>query len=565
VSIGRIVSWVILAAAALLVLAIGVQGLREGWWAPGPSAPRPRAVKEEPIAERVVLPQPAVVEAEVVVDAGASPPEARLEAAWDFFGGQPIEWWTAELNASRGSSPEQHARHTLLQRRAKALGLVVSEAEGQVKVEAPKVMLSDFGRRKKGERVGSIPAPNTQAIISQADVRRLRPSPAHANVIMAPGGGPRSTAYFEFEAGTSDDGTTPGLTLLALHAVISANARQSYGDLISELYASGSELSFDVATHRSHVMLSAPNDRFPQLLSKVTNLLFYPRLAPGALSGARRRAGHHNSAPDMLEALMHTLQMSSKDAPEADRVEETYSNTELETIVRHARKVFCPANATIVVTGAFDPGRVRQTLGELRGGVSLAGSSRDGAKVSGAYTVPSRSNLELFAFPIALDSEESHASALLFASLLEDFVQTRARRLGLAYTVQASPVHSDWSDFVLLSVPLGDEAPSHTGEELQRQLSQFIGTAITDEAVKRNQQAVLRSLEELQEQPEALSLALAASVRSGSSFGESTRVALSKVTREELTKLATAWMKPSATIRVDLSPRFDRFERTETK
>lgn len=443
----------VLVLIGLTVVAVGVGVVLRQRLRPEPSpAPAPAPLAAAPAAPPV--------------DAGVAgaPADPPMRPEWDLFGGQPLAWWQRVLAEAR-AAPDP-TRLALLERRAHALGLTITRGPEGEQVAPSSAVLRALEQRQRGQRIGALaPAPAVPAL-SPAEVRRLHPSPAHPQVILAPRPGERATAYIEFGAGTADDGAKPGLTTLALHAVLTAHARHPYADLLGALYGADAELRFEVATERSWVRLSAPKDRFAGLLGEVTAQLFRPELSAATLPIARRLARRYHPAPDVLEALERTLQRSQLQAPERERLEETYRHTELGAIARHARRVFCPANATIVVAGAFDPARVAALLSRLEGGTRVARPAKDIVEMAGTYSVPADDPMTLLAFPVALDSEAAHAHALLLASLLEDFMEAGARFEGLAYTVTAAPVHSDRSDFVLLSVPLGSEAPGYTGKRL---------------------------------------------------------------------------------------------------
>lgn len=521
--------------------------------------PEPAAV-EEPVELSAVEP----VEVPPAPDAASPPPVVTnpFSSDMDYFGGQTSTWWTTELS----EAPEGSPRRELLLQRVKALGLQVESGDGGHRVTPTVALVAALNQRKAGKKLGAIAGDLPQPTPLNAElVRRIHPSSAHATVVLAPRQTDAATAHFEFALQPDRDGAKPGLTLVALYALLTGNERDPYARLKLDLYEAGAEIAADVQSDRAIVTLQAPPDRIEGLVQRVARMLFDPNLSSSGLSAAKRRVRQHTPSPEVAAMLINTLSLTARNAPDPERIKENIEGATLDEVRREARAVFCPANATIVVAGRFKADGAARALGGFRGGQRLKAQPVAGASYSGFYSVPSLRSLSLIAYPITVDSERSLAGALLISSVLQELVQNRARQQGIAYAVSAEPVLTGWGSFILLSVPLSDDAPSGVGDSLEEQVAGIANGGIDDQVFARNRASVLRGLEALQRDDVGLAAALLEAGRSESAYGESMRVELEGMAGAEVTKLAKEWLNQKKAARVEFSSRYDKFEWTERK
>jgi predicted Zn-dependent peptidase len=386
------------------------------------------------------------------------------------------------------------------------------------------------------------------------EVNTLPTAEDRPQVLLARRPGPVATLRVTFAAGSVDDGGILGLTRLAQHALLVANRRLTPREFLLAVHAGDARLELETTQRDCSFVLTADKRDFLPLARLLLDALLAPKLDPARLPDAVSRAvldgrGNHGIV-GLLTSVTTADDGRYLNPPHAGR--EDLETITPATVARHVAGRLSPANATVVVTGAFDDAEVKRLLR------TYAGGSRSG-RVPLVLPVPFKtrrgagSELQVLAYPLRLATAEDAAAARVARELVDVELWRRFRANGLAYSHDDEVIRSFWLDLLLVAVPARDQS----GLDLEGQLrgpGEWIRTGgFPDAELERARSAALAALAEEDEDPGALAAALA---RGGPQWhGPDVGAAIRAVDRKRLLSWAETALAPGNSIYLYFGPR----------
>jgi predicted Zn-dependent peptidase len=339
-----------------------------------------------------------------------------------------------------------------------------------------------------------------------------RASPRHPALVLAPRPGSRAVLVVRFDAGAVEDGDAPGKTRLAQHALLLANRRASYADLVRELFAADGSLRVETGLREARFVLEADAAGFDRLAATLLDALLAPELDPARFGRARERAINDERDSTGRKGFIGLLAPKAIDdwrygsPPYGER--QILENLTLEEVRRHLAGPLSPANATIVVAGAFDARRIRAAAARHAGGtrVELA-PPRLATRFS--VRIPARREVYLVAFPTAFDSPARTASARIAAAILSERLHHALRDRGVGYSESVFAEHRRWVELLFVALPAHEPKDVPLGALVDEEVDAIREARFDDASLERNRAAVLAELEAIDRDPEALAQTLA--------------------------------------------------------
>jgi predicted Zn-dependent peptidase len=332
-------------------------------------------------------------------------------------------------------------------------------------------------------------------------------------VVLAPRAGEVACLDVSFRVGIMEEGV-PLLTRLSQNALLHANATVRRDELMDLLFDSAAELRVTTGLRRSGFTVVAPRAVFDIVAARLLKLLFSPRLDVRRAEDVVQRTSVEGYGLDESERL--NLLLAQVVAPDDGRfrAREGLSRGALVEVTqtdvpRFLRTALSAGNATVVLTGAIDPKVWQRRLSALRGGTWNQGKDRVKTTTRITRRLPARTETHLLAFPLSVQSPEAGAALRLVSAMLEDRVLQRFRQAGVGYTAEVRPVRTGWADFLMIVLPAHDESAIPLGPYLIGEVKR-LRDALQPDELERNRAAVLRSLEDIDRDPELLAAELGA-------------------------------------------------------
>jgi len=515
------------AAAVVGVAGLGLYGMR----------------MKAPATEPASSPEALLVAATSIAPvrtATRAPIGKRLSLDVAIFGGRPLRWWKDELRLAQG------ARAELLRRRIEAYGFRVSTDPGDIQI-APEIQ-QRLAERLHGTNPTYQPPPadaeRPRQIIQMLEEsarsdERFRPSLHHPRVILAERAGLVGCVRIAFAAGAIHDGEMPGLTRVSQMAVLHDENRPLYRSLMLALDKVGGSLVVETGVTDSALTLVAPAPEFDDLAAKLVRAVLVPNVESINMPAAKARAISERNDANTDQAALLLASKAFDDSRYANPPlgrRDVIQILQRSDLKKHFAGPLAPANATVVVTGRFDRARFRSLLRGISGGLDQP-TLRPSTPIAGAHPVPSLINMSLVAFPVTLQGPEDVAKLWMSAKLVEEHLFAEFRARGIAYQVSSGPQHHRWLDFLLVTVPFGEEAPDAPEALITREIEALFEDGLDDRTVGRNRRAVLESLAEIDQNPFLLAQALGGA-KDVETAGVLVAKAVMSLTTEQLVRFA---------------------------
>jgi len=397
--------------------------------------------------------------------------------------------------------------------------------------------------------LAAAPPPGADLLEKQAGAR-----PA---VLLAPREDPLGVLVVTFRTGIYDDGDKPGLTRLSQQALIGANERVPYETLVTDLYQSGASIDLETGVRACSIRLVAPRASFERLAQKVLGMVLQPSLDRDEI----RRAARRLIAEDLVPG--HSVTISALVAravfPDDWRAHnellvdpDAVETVSFDDLDKNIAERLTPANAQVVVTGAFDKAKMRAFLKRFHGGTpSKPIRVTGGAPVNIHYR--SRSRVHVMAFPVNLSSATEVARVRVLAAMLEDRLFRKLRAAGKAYSLEVTVQHTEWLDFLMVVLPVSSGAMG-IAAALQTETSELGNALFTDEELASNRTAVEADLAAADRDPLRLAAQLAMSGPAVSWLDARTVAAVHDLSRDDLRAFAKKTLAPENTIYILYGP-----------
>lgn len=390
------------------------------------------------------------------------------------------------------------------------------------------------------------------------DVSVSRKSRRHARVVLAPRASRDATLVVAFRVGAADDGIRAGLTRLTQHLLLDGNRREPPGQLRRDLYAAAADLELITGPRRATFVLRAPSERFTELAERVLTMTLDGEIDRTALERGRlltlRDELDGASRPALESAVAGELFLAPRGAPRgADYRTPPYGDPDIvrslafDDVEAHREKYFRPANATVVLAGAFDRGRLVRTLRRLKGGRAaklLVPSPAQGADVL------SRRGARAVAYQVhtvSLDDAQQAAAARVMLAILEDRLRRRLPQPSALSMVRTWAFHRLWGDGLVVEVPGGDAGTDAT---LAAVTEEVRAGGLEEGEFARNRTFALRAIDREDATPLVLAPALAFVGKRGVWHSRDVKEALENLSQADMTGYAKDWLKSENTVRV---------------
>lgn len=378
--------------------------------------------------------------------------------------------------------------------------------------------------------------------------------PGRPRLLLAPRAGEVAALRVTFAVGSVDDGTSPGLTRLSQYALLEANQRIAPAELAREVWAADGRLEVATGQRTCAFTLVASRRDFSRLVHQILPALLAPRLDPSRLPAATERAvldvaGGSDDLVPVLTALAARDRAYRTHPPHG--VRRVLESIDLADVAAHVQGHLTPANAEVVVTGAFDRAEVIRLVRSFRGGVPTPGEPV-------ALELPFRDRrraqreVHLLAWPLPLATARDAAAARVLAALLEAELWRQVREAGFAYSFDVQLVRSSWLDALVVALPAHSAGQGDLGSMVRDLVERVRAGKLDDEALPRARTTALAALETVDGSPSALAAALAAG---GTRWhGPQVAAAVAALDRADLVAMVGPWLDPQRSMYVYLGP-----------
>jgi hypothetical protein len=387
------------------------------------------------------------------------------------------------------------------------------------------------------------------------EVEELPAAEGQPRVILAPRAGPRAALVVSFAAGSVDDGNRAGLVRLAQHALLSANQRLAYGPFLLDVYASAGELAVETDPRDSAFVLEADGRDFTPLATRLLQALLAPRLDPARWHLAVARTVHDGHRPGgggnlhsfVASIVIEDTRYRNEPYGDPDQID-LIGRAEVE---RELRSRLSPANATVVVAGAFDRGAIVRALRGLRGG-SPAATPPPRLALPFATRRAADREIHVLAHPMKIESARDAAVARVLGAAVEDELWRRFRQAGVGYSFTVLPARTPWLDLFVVVLPAHDPSSIDLAPYLKESLERVAGGKLDDARLAAARTVALARLRAVDEDPTALAGELAAG---GASWhGAAVAQAIASLDRAAFLETASRWLAPESAIQLYFGP-----------
>jgi len=401
---------------------------------------------------------------------------------------------------------------------------------------------------------GVIPAPDATSVPfapAQPEVEEVATAAGQPRLVLARRAGRQAALVVSFAAGSLDDGNLVGLTRVAQHALLAANARLDLGRLAIDLHAAGATLDLRTTQRDASFVLVADRRDFGALSARLVEALLAPRLAPERMPAAVARARLDGAEePDLLQLV---AMLAAEDTRYINPVVGRRTDIEAvtaEDVAEHLAGPLSPAAATVVAAGSFDRDELVRLVRRFKGGRTPA-ASRPQLAMPFAARRKSARELNLVAHPLTIASPRDAAAARLTARLLDDVLWKRFRGVGVGYSHSAGAYRTRWMDMLVVAVPARD-ASSDLGAALRAAVHDVRDGTFSDADLLRARRAVRGELRAVDGDPAALAETLA----TAGPIWHGKRIAAEVETlpREALTTALRGWLDDATSISLYVGP-----------
>lgn len=372
-------------------------------------------------------------------------------------------------------------------------------------------------------------------------VEEIAGAPDQPRLLLAPRGGNLVTLRISFAAGAFEDDDLHGLTRLTQQALLEANGAIGWRAFALELHAAGARLDVTTEARDCAFTLTADARDFPSLARQLARALFSPRFDPTRLKAARARVGlQRNEEPGLLPLVVSIAGDDTRWVNRPVARPEDLDTLTPERVGRHLGRYFVPANATVVVTGAF---RREPTLALLRGFRGGTAAARERLVLQHPFQTRRLFGTELhvMALPIDVGTPARAAAARALRELVDATVWRVFRESGALYAHDVELVRKPWIDVLLVTLP-GGATGVDLAARLREALAGLRAGRFEDVDLTRARSTALAGLQEDDADPERLAGVLA---RGGAAaHGAAVADALRALDRPALLAAADGWLDP---------------------
>jgi len=393
---------------------------------------------------------------------------------------------------------------------------------------------------------------------AEFEYQTFQVSPAHPRIVLARRPGPSATIVISFEAGSVEDERTPGLARVTQHALLGANARGSYEDLLTRAFAAGAQLDVDTGLREATFTLTAERRDFAPLAEQLALMALAPRIDPRRFPAAVERALHDEREPGRgtdLVALLASVAVTDsfyQNPPYGDRSLDAITQDMVE---EHLRGPMSPGNAEVVVTGNFDRDRMLRFLRRFAGGEKQPRArARFDVPLNGQFAADLETHI--LAYPFEVRSPAQGAAARILAAVLEDRLLQRFRGAGVGYSLLSRHSHSSWHDLLLLVLPAHDPAETDLAPLFRAVVEEVASGALPAESFRLNRDHVWNKLRQIDRDAPRLAQELQGGGESwyGPAVGEAART----MSQSAFASTVSPWLGPESSIYLLFTPKAAR-------
>lgn len=389
-----------------------------------------------------------------------------------------------------------------------------------------------------------------------------RAGPTSPRVVLAPDPSSADAAlHVLFRAGAADDLLEEGLTRVAQYALLHGQDGAPFAALDGALYGAGAELTVGTSVRECSFTVVSPKAGFDALAARMVKQLLLPKVSDEGVVRARRLA------------LTDVLQVGSDEWQNAfvaaavlvteglegggDYNNPIYGDASVirrinaASVKTHLREKLSPANAVVVVTGAFDPKKIKALLAGVKGGkerllhrpdiVKYLPFERDSA------AVPREIHLQLQVVDVT--DARSAAVVHVLAAYLHDRLVWRLRKSGHVYAPSVTTSFKEWLDFILIGFEV---TPGGADKDLRAvmmtEIDELENGKVDAGALKRAAAIAKNRLEQLEMSPGAYAQSLEARARDVVSVGPEVRAMLTSVDEAALVDAAQKYLSRSRAV-----------------
>ncbi|WP_194863056.1 insulinase family protein [Myxococcus sp. AB036A] len=390
------------------------------------------------------------------------------------------------------------------------------------------------------------------------EVLRSRETPEHAQLILAPREDSRTaTLVVAFQSGRFDEAGSHGLTRLTQHAMLEANLRGRYDDLVRDLFGAGASLELLTGLRQSAFILEVHHRDFDRLAQRLLGMLLDARLDASKLEQAIERTAQDpglTDTHDFLEARLASALSSDTRyaAPPPPSPSSVQSLTERHVAI-HMSSAFNPRNATVIAAGAFDAPALRRAVARYRGGVA-APVARLTPKLPSKAQLPSMSDVNVLAYPVHITQPEEAAVLRVVGPLLQRRMERRFRTMGVGYAQEAAPMLTPWMDALVLTLPANDPSALDLGPFLLQEVAAVREGRVTPEEYATSHGSALARLRLEDPNPRAVALQLASSIQTPAWYSPEVETSLAALSAEEFSRRVQPWLSEARLVHLLFTP-----------
>lgn len=380
--------------------------------------------------------------------------------------------------------------------------------------------------------------------------------------ILAPRPSAEAVLVLRFGAGYADEASVHGGTLVAVHALLSMHKRVKYADLLETLHGATPRLTTSIGPHETVFTLRAHRDEMMGAADQLVTALLSPAFDAPAWPGALERAMVDGAPRSPLDDLFGRLSMFTfisdvRYRPELDA--ERLESLTWPTAKRFVETMFCPANATAIAAGGFNPAAMEALLARHSGGERNTFKPPKLA-LPVTHRFHARDESHLFYFPLDLGDAEKVAAARVLVELLEDRVGTRLRRMPSSFPVEVRAVDQAPFKGITLSLPEHASAGTDLSAHVRQEVQAFREGHATAEQLTAAHDDALRRFHRVDERPELLAEEILAGLDSPDWVGSNALAALEKMDAKKMVELLGPQLEKS--VHLFFSPEVSSTEAT---
>lgn len=395
----------------------------------------------------------------------------------------------------------------------------------------------------------------TAGLAEPFEVEVVSVAKGQPRLILARRPGRTATVRVTFAAGAVDDGDQRGLTHLAQYALLAANRRLDLERLQLGVHASAGDLAIDTQLRDCAFSLTADRRDFPELARLLLTGLLSPQLDPrrhgAALARAMLDSRKSRSSGGFLSMVASLVVDDGRyhNEPYGDR--DALEALTFDDVRERVGELLVPANATVVVTGAFDRDEVLRFLRTFQGGQSAA-TSRPTLAVPFRTSRRSRQETHILAYQVGLQTPREAAAVRLASALIDEELWRTFRQTGVGYSYQVVPLHSSWLDVLVILLPAHDPSSLNLTPHLLEVVQRVRSGGFDDEQLKRARGAAMGILTRVDR--DSTDLAQVLSSGGPAWHGRAVASELQGIDRATLLGVVGPWLTAERAISVYLGP-----------